>query len=68
MGKGGAVIPPQNDNKTGWGCGYIFGSSHVNGMNITLCDGSGDFLNYSLDSKVWTNLCSRNDGNPVTLP
>ena len=68
VGKGGRVIPPQNDIRTAWVCGYVFGSAHTTGMNIALCDGSGRFLNYVIDPAVWTNLCCRNDGVPLTLP
>jgi hypothetical protein len=68
-GKGGRIVPPQNDRVGGvWGCGYVFGSAHTMGMNSVFCDGSLHFLSYSINPTVWSNLCCRNDGNPVTLP
>ena len=59
--------PPQNDSKSGWVCGLIFGSAHTVGMNGLLCDGSVHFLSFTIDPEIWQHLCCRNDGQPVDL-
>ena len=60
-------VLPQNDTKSGWSCGYVFGSAHTTGMNGVLCDGSTRFLSYRIDPTTWKNLCCRNDGEPIDL-
>jgi prepilin-type N-terminal cleavage/methylation domain-containing protein len=60
-------VLPQNDSRSGWACGYIFGSAHISGMNGVLCDGSVHFFSFSIDPETWIHLCCRNDGQPVDL-
>jgi prepilin-type N-terminal cleavage/methylation domain-containing protein/prepilin-type processing-associated H-X9-DG protein len=45
-----------------------FGSSHINGMNALLCDGSVRVVPYSVDASTWAAVCSRNGGETLTLP
>jgi prepilin-type N-terminal cleavage/methylation domain-containing protein/prepilin-type processing-associated H-X9-DG protein len=40
-------------------------SKHVNGVNVTLCDGSVRFVSNSVNLGTWQNLGSMNDGNVV---
>ncbi|MGA2258315.1 MAG: DUF1559 domain-containing protein [Thermoguttaceae bacterium] len=61
------LVLPQNDSKSGWACGYVFGSAHITGMNAVFCEGSVHFLSYSIDPNTWKYLCCRNDGQPVDL-
>jgi hypothetical protein len=58
---------PQPDFQTGWSCGSSFGSAHTPGFQGVLCDGSVHFLSYRINPTTWKNLCSRNDGQVVTL-
>jgi prepilin-type N-terminal cleavage/methylation domain-containing protein len=62
-----AYVVPQNDFRSGWDCGYIFGAAHATGMNAVLCDASVHFLSFTIDVTSWKNLCCRNDGNIVQL-
>ena len=39
---------------------YAFGSSHIAGTNICMCDGSVRSINYSINPLVFEYLCSRN--------
>lgn len=43
-----------------------FSSLHVAGGNFVFGDGSMRFLSYSLDPKIFKNLCNREDGEFVT--
>ncbi len=53
-------------------CGYAgedrFGSSHPGGFNISLCDGSVRFLQYSISLDVFRRLGDRQDGQAVEVP
>jgi prepilin-type N-terminal cleavage/methylation domain-containing protein/prepilin-type processing-associated H-X9-DG protein len=42
-----------------------FGSAHINTCNFVFCDGSVKSIMYFVDPKVFANLCSRNDQNPI---
>lgn len=42
-----------------------FGSSHVGGCHIALCDGSVRQIKYAIDAGVFRNMGSRADGNAV---
>ena len=44
---------------------YSFGSAHMSGWNIALCDGSVHTMSYSIDIDVHTYLGCRNDGNVI---
>jgi prepilin-type N-terminal cleavage/methylation domain-containing protein len=41
---------------------YWFGSNHISGFNMVLCDGSVQFLSYSIDPEAWRLLGGRDDG------
>ncbi|HEV3440561.1 MAG TPA: DUF1559 domain-containing protein [Gemmata sp.] len=59
-------LPPAPDGH--WNRGYSddrFGSSHVNGCNFALCDGSIRQISYSVDPVTFQLLGSRNDGQVV---
>ena len=45
-----------------------FGSSHVYGLNIALCDGGVRLLTFSVDPEVFRRLGQRDDGLTVDLP
>ena len=44
-----------------------FGSSHENGVNVVLCDGSVRTIPYTIDAENFRRLLVRNDGQPVNL-
>jgi prepilin-type processing-associated H-X9-DG protein len=45
-----------------------FWSLHSGGANFLLGDGSVRFLNYSIDDMTFQHLCTRNGGEPVSVP
>jgi prepilin-type N-terminal cleavage/methylation domain-containing protein len=44
-----------------------FGSSHPGVFLISLADGSGRGISYTIDMETFRRLCARNDGKPVSL-
>jgi len=46
----------------------IFGSSHIVGLNVTLCDGSVRFLSFQVNQETFRRLGQRDDGLTVDLP
>lgn len=46
---------------------YRFGSAHTSGFNMSMCDGSTQFVSYDIDPVVHGNMAERFDGNPASL-
>ena len=44
---------------------YNFGSAHAIGLHMSLCDGSVQFINYSIDPLVFSYLGDRKDGYAI---
>ena len=42
-----------------------FGSAHTIGLHMSLCDGSVQFINYSIDPLVFSYLGNRKDGMAI---
>jgi prepilin-type N-terminal cleavage/methylation domain-containing protein/prepilin-type processing-associated H-X9-DG protein len=49
----------------GLGLGMAFGSAHANGFNMAFCDGSVQFMSYSIDPRVHWYLGNRMDEQPI---
>jgi prepilin-type N-terminal cleavage/methylation domain-containing protein/prepilin-type processing-associated H-X9-DG protein len=60
-----ADLPPLPDAD---GTGRRFGSAHPSGLNVGMCDGSVQFVPYTVDQIVWGRICHRDDGVPFTMP
>jgi prepilin-type N-terminal cleavage/methylation domain-containing protein len=43
----------------------LFGSAHVDGLNMFTCDGSGHWTSYRIDAPTFAVMCSRNNTNPI---
>jgi prepilin-type N-terminal cleavage/methylation domain-containing protein/prepilin-type processing-associated H-X9-DG protein len=54
------LFPPERD-RPGQGNPLIFGSAHPAGLNMLYCDGSVQFLSYSIDADVFFNAGRRSD-------
>lgn len=63
-------IPPQKDIATGssWGWGRKrFGAMHPAGINIAMGDGRVQHIAYSVDDRLFANLCVIDDGQQVSV-
>ncbi len=60
----GIVLTPQPDTPGSviWGA---FGSAHAIGSHMALCDGSVQFINYSIDPETHRRLGNRKDGMTI---
>lgn len=46
----------------------MFGAAHTGGLHMAMCDGSVQFVSYSIDAAVHQSLGSRNDGAAIQSP
>jgi hypothetical protein len=49
-------------------CRRGWGSPHPNGLNFILCDGSGTFVNTSIDMELFAELATIAGGEPADVP
>ena len=54
-----ALFPTRRATPTTVPC---FGSAHVNGFNVAMCDGSVAWFNYTIDVETHRRLGNRKDG------
>ena len=59
-----AQVPPLRD-RAGYATGIPFGSAHIHGLNMAMCDGSVRAIGYNIDSKTHQHLANRQDGQTV---
>jgi prepilin-type N-terminal cleavage/methylation domain-containing protein/prepilin-type processing-associated H-X9-DG protein len=57
--------PPMRD-RPGFVDFWRWGSAHVDGFNVAMCDGSVHFIKFSIDPTTHLNLGSRNDGQTIS--
>jgi prepilin-type N-terminal cleavage/methylation domain-containing protein/prepilin-type processing-associated H-X9-DG protein len=55
---------PDTNNGSGWG-EEKFGSSHNEGFNVALCDGSVRLIGYGISLSVFSNLGNMRDGQVI---
>jgi prepilin-type N-terminal cleavage/methylation domain-containing protein len=58
------ALPQQIKASDKVSCGFKFGSIHGN-LLVVFCDGSVHAVSFDINSAVWGNLCSINDGQPT---
>ena len=56
--------PPMADTP-GYLNRFAFGSAHVDGFHIALCDGSVRLISYAISLETHRRLCNRKDGLTV---
>jgi prepilin-type N-terminal cleavage/methylation domain-containing protein len=67
-GQGGAASKPQN-NPTSTDCiWYLPQSFHPSGMQVSMADGSTQFINAGIDGNTWWALCTPNSGEGTGIP
>jgi prepilin-type N-terminal cleavage/methylation domain-containing protein len=57
--------PDQGSNRT---CNAAWFSNHTNGMNIQMCDGSGNFMSFDVDLRVFAYMASVAGGESESDP
>ena len=57
-------LPPIRD-RSGYSDSYSFGSAHVDGLNMFMCDGSGHFISFNIDPVTFAQLTCRNNTAPI---
>jgi hypothetical protein len=63
-GDTGCTPGPRPDTP-GYGYDMSFGSAHLVGFNMALCDGSVRMASYSIDFTTYSHLCNRQDGQVI---
>ena len=58
-------MPGPYPDTPGYEYGLAFGSAHMAGVNMALCDGSVRMIGYSIDVIVQIHLCDRCDGTVI---
>jgi len=63
-GTNSVAVVPQPDTP-GLYSRWLFGSAHANGFHMAFCDGSVQFINYSIDLETHRCLGNRKDGKTI---
>ena len=61
----GETYRPMQDHPGVWNW-LIYGSAHLTGFNVAMCDGSVHTINYSIDMETHRRLGNRADGQPIS--
>ena len=62
--QGTPLSPPQIDTPGTFAL-HCFGSAHLTGFQMALCDGSVHLMNYSINPEIHRRLGDRKDGLPI---
>ena len=57
--------PPMRDRANVPNHETFFGSAHVDGLNLSACDGSGHWTSYNIDAQTFAMMCSRANASPI---
>ena len=58
-------VPGPHPDTAGYEYAQSFGSTHLPGFNMALCDGSVRLTSYTIDLETYRRLCNRKDGLPI---
>ena len=58
-------VPGPHPDTAGYKYAQLFGSTHLPGFNMALCDGSVRLTSYTIDLETYRRLCNRKDGLPI---
>jgi len=59
------ICRPHQDQLGTSTCFRAFGSAHVSGFHMAMCDGSVHHMSYSIDGRIHCKLGNRKDGLPI---
>jgi hypothetical protein len=60
------MSPPEPDTP-GYGLRWTFGSAHDTGLFMAFCDGSVQFINFTIDPATHDLLGNRKDNTPIDI-
>jgi len=67
-GQGGAASKPQNNPSASDCIWYLPQSFHPGGIQVSMADGSSQFINAAIDGDAWWGMCTPNGGEGTGMP